>query len=65
MSLSMTVMDLMNSDMCLSEKARLMKEKFGCPGKNSPCIKSYAYGNAICEGCWINFFQTQVAERRD
>lgn len=60
MSLTMTVMDLMKSDKSLVEKAEIMKEKFGCPGKKHPCIKSYSQGKKICEGCWINFFNVQV-----
>ena len=60
MSLSMTVMELMKSDMALVEKAKLMKERFGCPGKKHPCIQSYAQGKMICEGCWGNFFNDQV-----
>lgn len=60
MSLSMTVMELMKSEKSLVEKAEIMKERFGCPGKKHPCIKNFAQGKKICEGCWINFFNVQV-----
>ena len=60
MSLSMTVMDLMKSDIDLTTKIRTMQKTFGCPGKKYPCMKAYAAGKAICEGCWSNFFAMQV-----
>lgn len=60
MSLSMTVMQLMESDIPITTKIRTMQERFGCPGKKFPCMTSYASGKAICEGCWTNFFATQV-----
>lgn len=58
----MTVMELMKADMALMTKAEIMHERFGCPGKQHPCIKSFASGKKVCEGCWINFFATQVPD---
>ena len=60
--MGMTVMELMRSDKGQVAIAELLHAKFGCPGKNYPCMKSYASGVKVCVGCWINFFSTQVPE---
>ena len=58
----MTVMELMRSDKGQVAIAEVMHAKFGCPGKNYPCIAKYTSGPKVCEGCWVNFFNTQVPE---
>ncbi|MBQ9701335.1 MAG: hypothetical protein IJV71_12035 [Lachnospiraceae bacterium] len=62
MGKSRTVIDVMRSDMGLVNMAELMHAKFGCPGKDYPCIKKYTSGVKICEGCWVNYFNTQVPD---
>lgn len=56
----MTVMELMRSQKGQVGIAEVMHAKFGCPGKNYPCIAKHTSGPKVCEGCWINFFNTQV-----
>ena len=58
----MTVMELMRSQKGQVGIAEVMHAKFGCPGKNYPCIAKHTSGSKVCEGCWINFFNTQVPE---
>lgn len=60
--MAMTVLELMRSDRGQYHMAEMMHQRFGCPGKNYPCIKEYTTGAKICEGCWINFLNTQVPE---
>ncbi len=60
-----TVLELLRSDRGLANMAELMHARFGCPGKNFPCIKKYKTGVKVCEGCWINYFNTQVPEEGD
>lgn len=62
--MAMTVLELLRSDRGQVQMAELMHERFGCPGKDFPCIKRYTSGTKICEACWINFFSTQVPEIR-
>lgn len=60
--MAMTVLELMSSDRGQYQIAEMMHQRFGCPGKNFPCIEKTAAGPKICVGCWINFFSTQVPE---
>lgn len=58
----MTVMELMCSELGQVGIAEMMHARFGCPGKEYPCIAKYTTGPKVCEGCWVNFFNTQVPE---
>lgn len=61
--MAMTVLELMRSDRGQIQIAEMMHQRFGCPGSNFPCIKKiFGPTTKICEGCWINFFSTQVPE---
>lgn len=60
--MGLTVMELMRSHMGQVDIAEMMHAKFGCPGKDYPCMKTYTSGAKVCVGCWINYFSTQVPE---
>lgn len=62
--MGMTVLELMRSDRGLVTIAEMMHARFGCPGKNYPCNKIFMSGKKICEGCWINYLNTQVPEKK-
>ena len=62
--MGMTVLELMRSDRGLVNIAEMMHARFGCPGKNYPCNKILMSGKKICEGCWVNYLNKQVPEKK-